>query len=87
MSCVGCLPFLAAAGCGSSCTVVIEHVCQDIFCVLETLGHLLVVAVKCLTQRHDRTFTSLVHVSYQSVVRVKKNFSMILEVDLYDFIA
>ena len=61
--------------------------CQNILGVLESLGHFLVVAVKCLTQRHDRPLSSLVYISDQSVVRVKKNFSMILEVDLYDFIA
>lgn len=66
--------------------VIVEHVSQDILGVLETLCHLLIVAVERLTQRHYRALTSLIYIRDKSIVRVKKNLSVILEVNLYYFI-
>ena len=59
---------------------------QDVLGVLETLGHLLVVAVKSLTQRHDRPLASLVHVRHKPVLRVEQNLGMVLEVNLNNLV-
>jgi hypothetical protein len=57
---------------GSRCTcrgtIVVEHVREDIFGVLQALGHLLVVAVESEAQRHDRPLASLVHVRDETVL-------------------
>lgn len=73
--------------CGSCIAVVVKHVSQDILGVLQALRHLLIVAVESLTQRHYRALTSLIYISDKSIVGVKKNLSVILEVDLDYFIA
>ena len=67
--------------------VVVKHVGQDIFRVLETLGHFGIVAVKSLVQRHRRSLTLLVHVCHISVLRVQKDLRVILEVNLHNFVA
>ena len=40
-----------------------------------------------MTQRHNGPLTLLVHISDKSVVRVEQNLSVVLEVDLNDFVA
>lgn len=60
---------------------------QDILCVLETLGHLGVVAVQCLVERHRRPLSLLVDVGHVPVLGVEENLCMILEVNLYNFVA
>jgi len=76
---------------GSRCTccgtIVVEHVRQDILGVLQALGHLLVVAVESVAQRHDRPLTSLVHVGDEAVFRVEQDFCVVLEVDLNNLVA
>ena len=51
--------------------IVVEHVCQNILRVLKPLGHLGVVAVQCLVQRHRRPLASLVHVRHKAVFGVQ----------------
>ena len=67
--------------------VVVEHVCQDVLGVLEPLRHLCIVAVKCLVQWHSRSFSLLVDICDVSVLWVKKDFGVILEVYLNNFVA
>lgn len=66
--------------------IIIEHVSQDIFCVLQSLCHFRVVTVQGLVQRHRRSFTLLVHIGHVSVFRVQQDFSVVLEVYLNDLI-
>ena len=60
---------------------------QYVLGVLESLGHLSVVAVQGLAERHDRALTLLVHVRDQTVVRVQEDLCVVLEVHLDDFVA
>lgn len=60
---------------------------QDVLGVFQALGHLLIVGVERLTQWHNGPLTLLVHVSDQSVIRVEQDLGMILEVNLYNFVA
>lgn len=60
---------------------------QDVLSVFQALGHLLIVGVECLTQRHNGPLALLVHISDQSVIRVQQNLGMVLEVNLDDFVA
>jgi len=62
-------------------------VSQDIFRVLQTLGHLRIVAVEGLVQRHRRSLTLLVYVCHISVLRVQEDLRVVLEVNLHNFVA
>lgn len=67
--------------------VVIEHVSQDIFGVLQSLGHLCVVRIESLIKWHRRSVTLLVDIGYVSILRVEQDLSVILEVNLHDLVA
>lgn len=67
--------------------VVVEHVRENVLGILQSLGHLCIVAVQCLIKWHCRSLTLLVDVGHISVFRVQKDFSVILKVNLHDFIA
>ena len=67
--------------------IVIEHVGQDVFGVLESLGHLCVVGLECMVQRQRLSLALLIHVSHQSALRVKQNLCMVLEVYLHYLVA
>jgi len=67
--------------------IIIQHVSQNIFGVLQPLRHLRIIAVKCLIQRHRRSLALLVDICYIFVFGVQKDLSMILEVNLDDFVA
>ena len=67
--------------------IIIEHVGQDIFGVLQSLCHFGVVAIQSLIQRHRRSFSLLVHVGHVPVFRVQQDFSVVLEINLNDLIA
>lgn len=59
---------------------------QYVLSVLQTLCHLGVVAVKSLVERHSRSLTLFVDVCHISILRVKQDFCVILEVNLNDLV-
>ena len=67
--------------------VVVQHVGQDILGVLQSLGHLSVIAIQGLVQWHGRPLTLFVDVSDISIFRVQQNLSVVLKVYLYNFVA
>ena len=67
--------------------VVVKHVGKNILSVLQPLRHLSVVAIKSLVEWHRRSLTLLVDVSDISIFRVKKDLSVILEVNLHNLVA
>ena len=67
--------------------VVVKHVSQDVLRVLETLCHLGVIAIKSLVQWHGRPLSLLVHVGHISVLRVKQDLCVVLEVNLHNLVA
>ena len=60
---------------------------QDIFGVLQSLGHLCIIAIQGLVQWHSRSLTLFVDVSDISIFRVQQNLSVVLKVYLYNFVA
>ena len=60
---------------------------KNILSVLQPLRHLSVVAIKSLVEWHRRSLTLLVDVSDISIFRVKKDLSVILEVNLHNLVA
>ena len=60
---VGCL-----GRCLALWSIIVEHVRENVLGVLEALGHLRIVTVEGLAQRHDRPFALLIHISHQAVV-------------------
>lgn len=62
--------------------IIIEHVGQDVLCVLETLRHLRIVAVEGLVQWHRRSLALLVYVGHVPILRVEQDLCVILEIDL-----
>lgn len=67
--------------------IVVQHVSKNIFCVLESLGHLCVVAVKSLIEWHCRSFALLVHIGHKSIFRVQEDLRVVLEVNLNNLVA
>jgi len=67
--------------------IIVQHVRQDILCVLQPFGHFGVVAIQGLVQRHRGAVALLVHVGNVPVLRVQQNFRMVLEVNLHDLVA
>ena len=67
--------------------IIVQHVCQDIFSVLQPLRHFGIVAVQGLVQWHRGAVTFLVHVGHVPVLRVQQNFRVVLEVNLDDLVA
>ena len=41
---------------------------EDVLSVLQALGHLLIIRIEGLAERHDRPFSLLVHISDETVV-------------------
>ena len=60
---------------------------KDVLGVLQSLGHLGVVAIQGLVEWHGLSLTLLVHVGNISVLRVEQDFSVVLEVDLNNLVA
>lgn len=60
---------------------------QDVLCVLQSFRHFRIVAVKGLVERHSRSLALLIDIGHVSVLRVEQYFSVILEVNLDDFVA
>ena len=60
---------------------------QDVLGVLQPLCHFCVIAVQRLVQRHRRPLSLLVNIGHVSVLRVEKNLSVVLEVNLNNFVA
>ena len=67
--------------------VVVEHVRQDVLGVLESLGHLCVVAFQGYVQRQSLPFALLIDICDQPVLRVEQYLRVILETHLHYFIA
>ena len=60
---------------------------KDILGVLKALCHLLIIAIKSLTQWHDRSLSSLVNICDQSIFGVQQDLSVVLEINLDDLVA
>ena len=75
-----------AAGWGGI-VIIIQHVGQNIFRVLETFRHFCVVGVKCLAEWQCLPLALLVHVCDLAALRVQKYFGVVLEVHLHNFVA
>ena len=67
--------------------IVIEHVRQDILGVLQPLRHLSIVAIESLIQWHRRSVSLFVNIGYISILRVKQDLRMVLEVNLHNLVA
>ena len=67
--------------------VIVKHMRQNVFSVLKTLRHLLVVRIQSLTERHYRAFALFVHIGDEAVVRIEQDLCVILEVYLHYLVA
>lgn len=64
----------------------VQHVGQNIFCVLEPLNHLKVGGLHGTAQRISLSLTSLVNISHKLGLRAEHDFGMVLEIDLNNFV-
>lgn len=78
---------LSGAGDRVLLLIIIEHVREDVFGVLEPLCHLRIVAVQSLVQWHRRPLTLLVNVGHISILGVEQDLRVILEVHLDNLVA
>jgi len=60
---------------------------ENVLRIFESLRHLLVVAVESLTERHDRTLSTLVDVGHKAVFGVQQDLGVVLEIDLDNLVA
>jgi hypothetical protein len=67
-------------------SILVEHVCQDVLCVLKPFHHLEVAALHRSVQRVCVSLSSLVHVCHHLRLAAKHNFSVILEIYLDDLV-
>lgn len=84
---IGCLLLILVCSCVGWWSIVIQHVSQDVLGILQSLSHLLIIWIESLTEWHYRALSFLVHVSYEAIVRVQEDLSVILEVHLDDLVA
>jgi hypothetical protein len=66
--------------------IVIQHMSQDILCVLKPLGHLCVVAIESLIKGHGRSLSLFINVGYKPIFTIQEDFGVVLEVDLNYFV-
>ena len=66
--------------------VVVEHVRQDVLCVLQSLCHFIVSAFESFVQRHGHSLVLFIDIGYLSAVRVQQDLRVILETYLNYFI-
>lgn len=66
--------------------IIIKHVSQNIFSILQSLGHLCIVTLECLVEGQRLSFSFLIDISDQSALWVQQYLSVILKVYLHDLI-
>ena len=66
--------------------VVVEHMRENIFGASEPLGHLSFFAVKGLVKWHCRAFSILVNTVDVLVIQIEQNISVVLEIQLLNFV-
>lgn len=64
----------------------VQHMGQNIFCVLEPLNHLEVGGLHCAAQRISLSLASLVDIGHKFGLRAEHDFGVVLEIDLHDFV-
>lgn len=67
--------------------IIVQHVSQNVLCVLQSLCHLGIVAIQCLVEWHGGPLALLVDVGDVAVLGVEQDFSVILEVNLNYLVA
>ena len=67
-------------------SVLVEHVCQNILSVLQTLYHLEVSALHRRVERVGAPFATFVDVGHDLRLRAKHDFCVVLEVYLNNFV-
>ena len=66
--------------------VIIEHMREDVLGILESLGHLRIVAVEGLVEGHRRPLPLFVNVGHESILGVQQDLCVVLEVNLDDLV-
>jgi hypothetical protein len=64
----------------------IEHVCQNVLGILQPLDHFKIGGFHCATKRVGLSLPSLVNISHKLGLRAEHDFSMVLEVNLDNFV-
>ena len=64
----------------------VQHVSQNIFCVLEPLNHLEVGGLHGAAQRISLSLAPLVDIRHKFGLRAEHDFGVVLEIDLHDFV-
>ena len=67
--------------------IIIKHMCQDIFGIFQSLCHFSVITIESLIKWHSRSLSFFIDIGYIPILRIQEYLSMILEINLYYFIA